>query len=65
MLKVLNLDEKGKNVREMVNDAVLSEIKNKAAGAGDGLRANQMLRLSSWCKTYNDCDLAGLRRNRP
>ena len=65
VLEVLNLDEKGKSQREMVNDGLLAEIKGKIAVAGADLRENRLPRLGSWCKTCDDCDLAGLCRNRP
>ncbi len=65
IVEVLNLDEKGKNKREMVNDALLSDIKGKIALAGEDLRANHLPRLPSWCSTCEACDLAGLCRNHP
>ena len=37
VLEVLNLDEKGKNQRELVNDSLLSDIKDKIADCGRGL----------------------------
>ena len=64
VLEVLNLDEKGKTTRELVNDALLSEIKDKIAVAGEDLRANRLPRLSRWCGTCADCDLVGLCRAR-
>jgi DNA helicase-2/ATP-dependent DNA helicase PcrA len=64
VLEVLNLDEKGKNTRELVDDTLLSEIKDKIAAAGEDLRANRLPRLASWCSTCGTCDLAGLCRNR-
>jgi DNA helicase-2/ATP-dependent DNA helicase PcrA len=64
VLEVLNLDEKGKTTRELVNDALLSEIKNKIATAGEDLRANRLPRLTRWCGTCEDCDLVGLCRTR-
>jgi DNA helicase-2/ATP-dependent DNA helicase PcrA len=65
VVEVLNLDEKGKNQREMVNDSLLSDIKGKIAAAGADLRANRLPRLSSWCSTCESCDLSGLCRNHP
>lgn len=64
VLEVLNLDEKGKNVREMVNEDLLSGIKDKIAAAGEDLRANHLPRLEKWCGTCEDCDLVGLCRAR-
>ena len=65
VLEVLNLDDKGKTTREMVNDSLLSETKDKIAAAGEDLRANQLPRLKSWCSTCDHCDLAGLCRTHP
>ncbi|MGH3264423.1 MAG: hypothetical protein ACRDNS_20785 [Trebonia sp.] len=42
MLEVLNLDEKGKTTRELVNDSLLGEIKGKIAAAGQDLRGNRL-----------------------
>ena len=64
VLEVLNLDEKGQTTRELVNDSLLTDIKDKIASAGDDLRANRLPRLTSWCSTCDSCDLAGLCRTR-
>jgi DNA helicase-2/ATP-dependent DNA helicase PcrA len=64
VLEVLNLDDKGKTTREMVNDSLLSEAKDKIAAAGEDLRANRLPRLQHWCVTCKNCDLAGLCRTR-
>ena len=45
LLEVLNLDEKEKNTRELVNDSLLNGIREKIADAGEDLRANQLSRL--------------------
>jgi DNA helicase-2/ATP-dependent DNA helicase PcrA len=65
VLEVLNLDEKGQTTRELVNDSLLTDIKDKIAAAGEDLRANRLPRLKSWCSTCDSCDLAGLCRTRP
>ena len=64
VLEVLNLDQKGKATRELVNDSLLTGIRVKIAEAGEDLRANRLPRLPRWCSTCADCDLAGLCRNR-
>jgi DNA helicase II / ATP-dependent DNA helicase PcrA len=64
VLEVLNLDEKGKTTRELVNDSLLDGIRDKIVAAGEDLRANRLPRLTSWCSTCADCDLAGLCRTR-
>jgi DNA helicase-2/ATP-dependent DNA helicase PcrA len=64
VLEILNLDQKGKATRELVNDSLLTGIRGKIAEAGDDLRANRLPRLPRWCSTCADCDLAGLCRSR-
>ncbi len=64
LVEVLNLDEKANSKREVVNDALLTDIRAKIHDAGQDLRANHLPRLTSWCDTCDRCDLAGLCRNR-
>ncbi len=65
LVEVLNLDEKGVTKREMVNDALLADIRTKIHDAGEDLRTNHLPRLASWCPTCERCDLASLCRDRP
>ena len=65
LLEVLNLDEKAKSTREVVNDGLLHDIRGKIRDAGEDLRANHLPRLTHWCTTCDSCDLAGLCRTRP
>jgi DNA helicase-2/ATP-dependent DNA helicase PcrA len=65
MLEVLNLDENGKDTREVVNDSLLTDIRGKIRRAGQDLRANRLPRLGTWGETCDDCDLAGICRTRP
>ena len=65
MLEVLNLDENGKDTREVVSDTLLSDIRGKIHGAGQDLRTNRLPRLAQWCETCENCDLKGLCRTRP
>ncbi len=68
VLEVLNLDEKGKNQREMVNDSLLTEIRGKIADAGEDHCVPPTLAAPprlAWCSTCDDCDLAGLCRTSP
>jgi DNA helicase-2/ATP-dependent DNA helicase PcrA len=64
VLEVLNLDEKGKNTRELVDDSLLNGINGKIRAAGEDLRENRLPRLNTWCSTCDSCDLAGLCRTR-
>ena len=65
MLEVLNLDENGRDTREVISDTLLSDIRGKIHGAGQDLRANQLPRLDQWGETCENCDLKGLCRTRP
>jgi ATP-dependent DNA helicase UvrD/PcrA len=65
LLEVLNLDERATSTREVVDEGLLTDIRGKIRNAGEGLRANQMPRLTQWCRTCDGCDLAGLCRTRP
>jgi DNA helicase-2/ATP-dependent DNA helicase PcrA len=65
LLEVLNLDERATSTREVVDDALLHDIRNKIRDAGDDLRANRLSRLAQWNRTCDNCDLAGLCRTRP
>jgi DNA helicase-2/ATP-dependent DNA helicase PcrA len=65
LLEVLNLDERAKSTREVVDEGLLSDIRGKIRKAGEDLRANRMPRLAHWCGTCDSCDLAGLCRTRP
>ena len=45
VLEVLNLDQKGRTTRELVNDSLLAEIRDKITEAGEDRRADQLPRL--------------------
>lgn len=62
LVEVLNLDEAGKNVRELVDSALLSGTEAEIRRAGDSIRENRLERIGSWCKTCVTCDLAGICR---
>jgi len=64
LVEVLNLDEAGRNVREVVDNAMLSETNEAIRRAGNSIRENQLERLGSWSRPCSTCDLAGLCRNR-
>ena len=65
LVEVLNLDRRAANTREVVDDALLGEIRTKIQSAGDALRTNRLPRLASWCSSCARCDLAGLCRKVP
>jgi hypothetical protein len=60
VLEVLNLDKKGKTTRELVNDSLLTEIRDKIADAGENLCAKPAAPPSSLV-----LDVRGLRPPRP
>lgn len=62
LVEVLNLDEAGRNVREVVDSDMLTETEAAIRLAGDSIRENQLERLGSWCNTCATCDLAGICR---
>jgi DNA helicase-2/ATP-dependent DNA helicase PcrA len=64
LVEVLNLDERAASKREVVNDALLSDIRTKIRDAGEDLRGNHLPRLASWCSICDRCDLASLCRER-
>lgn len=51
VVEVLNLDRRAANVREVVDDTLIGEIRTRVHRAGDDLRANHLPRLESWCPT--------------
>lgn len=63
MIEIHNLDDGGVN-REVVDPALIRRTINQVEDAGRDLRANQMPRLSAWCQTCAQCDLAGICRSR-
>jgi DNA helicase-2/ATP-dependent DNA helicase PcrA len=65
LVEILNLDEKGKNVREMVDEAVLTQTRDAIRQAGDALRSGTLPRLGSWCSRCEGCDHVGICRSQP
>jgi DNA helicase-2/ATP-dependent DNA helicase PcrA len=64
LVEVLNLDERASSKREVVDDALLADIRTKIHEAGEDLRGNNLPRLVTWCATCDRCDMAGLCRRR-
>lgn len=65
LVEVLNLDEEGKSVREVVQDQLLSDVRERIGRAGDSLRRNDLSRLTLWSEACERCDVAVLCRDRP
>lgn len=65
LIEVLNLDQEGKTIREMVDDPLLTEVRDRIKTAGDALRDNDLPRLPVWEETCAKCDLAELCRDVP
>lgn len=64
LVEVLNLDEAGRNVRELVDSTMLTETTAAIRVAGHSIRDNHLERHNEWCKPCSTCDLAGICRNR-
>jgi DNA helicase-2/ATP-dependent DNA helicase PcrA len=64
LIEVLNLDEAAESKREVVNDALLTDIRTKIRHAGQDLRGNHLPRLPVWSPTCDRCDLSGLCRSK-
>ena len=64
IVEVLNLDEAGKNVREVVDAAVITDTESEIRRAGAAIREDKLERLASWCKACAGCDLVGICRTR-
>lgn len=65
LIEVLNLDEEGKTVRELVEDQLLADVKDRIREAGDSLRRNDLPRIQVWDDKCSKCDLAELCREVP
>lgn len=65
LVEVLNLDEQGKTIRELVEDPLLVAVRGRIRDAGDALRANDLPALATWESQCSKCDLAELCRAVP
>ena len=65
LIEVLNLDEQGKTIRELVEDPLLAAVRGRVKDAGDALRDNNLPRLPVWDDKCSKCDLAELCRDVP
>jgi DNA helicase-2/ATP-dependent DNA helicase PcrA len=65
LVEVLNLDEKGKNVREQISDDLLDGVKFRIKKAGEALRANDLPKFEQWATACDKCDFVGLCRTKP
>lgn len=65
LIEVLNLDEQGKTIRELVEDPLLAAVRGRIKNAGDALRDNDLPRLPTWEDKCSKCDLAELCREVP
>jgi len=64
VVEVLNLDEAGRDTRELVDPEVMTSLGKRVTEAADSLRTNQMSRLDNWCSSCASCDFAGICRSR-
>ena len=65
LIEVLNLDQEGKTIRELVDDPLLTAVRDRIKSAGDSLRDNDLPRLPVWAEACSKCDLAELCRDVP
>ena len=65
LIEVLNLDQEGKTIRELVDDPLLTAVRERIKSSGDALRDNDLPRLPVWEETCSKCDLAELCRHVP
>lgn len=65
LIEVLNLDEQGKTIRELVEDPLLAAVRGRIQQAGEALRANKLPRLPLWQDKCSKCDFAALCRVAP
>lgn len=65
LIEVLNLDERGKSVREQVEAPLLADVQQRVVDAGNALRANYLPRYDTWCHHCATCDVAALCRPKP
>ncbi|MDR6415579.1 ATP-dependent DNA helicase [Pseudarthrobacter sulfonivorans] len=63
LIEVLNLDARGKNVREDVSDELLKGVLDRIKTAGDSLRDNHLPKFEIWSPACNKCDLSALCRS--
>ncbi|BBY56683.1 ATP-dependent helicase [Mycobacterium koreense] len=66
LIEVLNLDEKGKTTREVIDDPLMTAVRDKIRNAGESLRTNNLPRLPVWDEgVCGSCDFVGVCRDRP
>lgn len=64
LIEVLNLDERGKSTREVVDAELLGETTDMICAAGEAIRLNELPRVREWCDSCERCDLVGICRTR-
>ena len=62
LIEVLNLDAKGKSIREQIDEDLITETKENIRKAGAAIRENSFQRLTKWCDTCSKCDFKGICR---
>lgn len=65
LIEVLNLDERAKSTREVIDDDLLAETRETIVTAGGQLRDNDLPAHAKWCESCDRCDLAGICRRKP
>jgi DNA helicase-2/ATP-dependent DNA helicase PcrA len=62
LIEVLNLDAKGKSIREQIDEDLITETRENIRKAGAAIRENSFQRLTKWCDTCTKCDFKGICR---
>lgn len=65
LVEVLHLDKGARSTREVVDPALLADIRRRIEDAGNALRANTLARHAQWCHACDTCDFVGLCREKP
>jgi DNA helicase II / ATP-dependent DNA helicase PcrA len=62
LVEILNLDEGGRSVREVVDDSMIESTQGEIRRAGEAIRLDGFRRLPDWCETCASCDVKGICR---
>ncbi len=62
LIEVLNLDENGKNERDVIDPSSLAKTRLRIRDAGEAIREGRLSKLDSWCDRCSVCDLSALCR---
>jgi len=64
VLEILNLDEKGINIRAGVEQKLLDDTQDRVRTAGERIKSNKLEKHKNWCHACGSCDFVSLCRTR-